>query len=207
MWWTRETEFGVKFSTFRKKLYVYRYVSGDSDHHPCLMQSTIGGEITRLLQTNSSVNSFEQEVGSSGLSGLGGVMMAKSSIESPRVTRGSPRKRWLEARRKSSRTKYNIRGVCVFPFSKNCQQASDSCTEILGCNSASQLWLALLHLTCSDDCSVSRGCKSDGRIKVESFASVLFFFYFGLCPKPLVSSLHRLAIICHQHPSEDFCSS
>ena len=45
-------------------------------------------------------------------------MMAKSSIESPRVTRGSPRKRWLEARRKSSRstlcTKYNIRGVCVF---------------------------------------------------------------------------------------------
>ena len=30
-------------------------------------------------------------------------MMAKSSIESPRVTRGSPRKRWLEARRKSMR--------------------------------------------------------------------------------------------------------
>ena len=41
--------------------------------------------------------------------------------------------------------------------------------------SASQLWLALLHLTCSDDCTVSRGLKSDGRIKVESFASVLFF--------------------------------
>ena len=41
--------------------------------------------------------------------------------------------------------------------------------------SASQLWLALLHFTCSDECTVSRGRKSDGRIKVELFASVLFF--------------------------------
>ena len=41
--------------------------------------------------------------------------------------------------------------------------------------SASQLWLALLHLTCSDDCAVSRGRKSDCRSKVELFASVLFF--------------------------------
>ena len=41
--------------------------------------------------------------------------------------------------------------------------------------SASQLWLTLLHLTCSDECIVSRGRKSDGRIKVKLFASVLFF--------------------------------
>ena len=55
-------KFGVKFSTFRKKLYIYSYVPGDSDHHPCMTQRTIRGEPTRLLRTNSSVESFEQEV-------------------------------------------------------------------------------------------------------------------------------------------------
>ena len=35
---------------------------GDSDHHPCVMQSTIRGEVTRPLRTNSSDDSFEQEV-------------------------------------------------------------------------------------------------------------------------------------------------
>ena len=54
-------KFGVKFSTFRKKLNIY-YVPGDSDHHPCMMQSTIRGKLTRLLRTNSSVDSFEQEI-------------------------------------------------------------------------------------------------------------------------------------------------
>ena len=58
----RNRKFGVKFSTFRKKLNIYSYVPGDSDHHPCMMQSTIRGELTRLLRTNSSVDSFEQEV-------------------------------------------------------------------------------------------------------------------------------------------------
>ena len=58
----RNRKFGVKFSTFRKKLNVYSHVPGDSDHHPCLLQSTIRGELTRHLRTNSSVDSFEQEV-------------------------------------------------------------------------------------------------------------------------------------------------
>ena len=49
----RNRKFGVKFSTFRKKLNIYSYVPGDSDHHPCMMQSTIRGELTRLLRTNS----------------------------------------------------------------------------------------------------------------------------------------------------------
>ena len=95
----RNRKFVVKFFTFRKKLSIYSYVPGDSDHHPFMMQSTIRGELTGLLRTNSSVDSFEQEVTFFRLSGLGEVMMAKSSIESPRVARGSPRKRWLEARR------------------------------------------------------------------------------------------------------------
>ena len=56
------SKFGVKFSTFRKKLNIYSYVPGDSDHHPCMLQSTIRGELTRLLRTNSSVSSFEREV-------------------------------------------------------------------------------------------------------------------------------------------------
>ena len=56
------TKFGVKFSTFSKKVNIYSYVSGDSDHHPCMMQSTIRGELTHLWRTNSSVDSFEQEV-------------------------------------------------------------------------------------------------------------------------------------------------
>ena len=55
-------KFGVKFSTFRKKLNIYSYVPGDSDHHPSMMQSTIRGELTRLLRTNSSVRRFEREV-------------------------------------------------------------------------------------------------------------------------------------------------
>ena len=58
----RNRKFGVKFSTFRKKLNIYSYVPGDSDHHPCMTQSTIRGEPTRLFRTNSSVESFEQEV-------------------------------------------------------------------------------------------------------------------------------------------------
>ena len=45
----RNRKFCVKFSTFRKKLNIYSYVPGDSDHHPCMMQSTIRGELTRLL--------------------------------------------------------------------------------------------------------------------------------------------------------------
>ena len=52
----------VKFSTFREKVNIYSYVSGDSDNHPCMMQSTIRDELTRLFRTNSSVDSFEQEV-------------------------------------------------------------------------------------------------------------------------------------------------
>ena len=55
-------KFGVKLFTFRKKLNIYSYVPGDSEHHPCMMQSTIRGEVTHLLRTNSSVDSFEQEV-------------------------------------------------------------------------------------------------------------------------------------------------
>ena len=53
---------GVRFSTFRKKLNIYSYVPGESDHHQCMMQNTISGELTRLLRTNSSVGSYEQEV-------------------------------------------------------------------------------------------------------------------------------------------------
>ena len=34
-------KFGVKFSTFRKKLNICSYVPGDSDHHPSMMQSTM----------------------------------------------------------------------------------------------------------------------------------------------------------------------
>ena len=58
----RNRKFGVKFSTFRKKPNIYSYVSGDSGHHLCMMQSTVRGELTRLLTTNSSVDSFEQDV-------------------------------------------------------------------------------------------------------------------------------------------------
>ena len=58
----RNRKFGVEFPTFRKKLNIYSCVPGDSDHHPCMMQSTIIGELTRLLRTNSSVNSSEHEV-------------------------------------------------------------------------------------------------------------------------------------------------
>ena len=61
--WTREIESVVSSSPlFRKKPSIYSYVPGDSDHHPCMMQSTIRGELTRLLRTNYSVDSFEQEV-------------------------------------------------------------------------------------------------------------------------------------------------
>ena len=55
-------KFGVKFSKFREKVNIYSYVSGDSDHHPCMIQSTIRGVLTHLLRTNSSVDSFEKEV-------------------------------------------------------------------------------------------------------------------------------------------------
>ena len=41
---------------------MHSYVPGDSDHHPCTVQSTVSGELTRLLRVVSSVDSFEQGV-------------------------------------------------------------------------------------------------------------------------------------------------
>ena len=55
-------KFGVMFSTFRKKHNIYSYVPGDSDNHPSMLQSTIRGELTRLLRTYSSVRSSKREV-------------------------------------------------------------------------------------------------------------------------------------------------
>ena len=54
----------------------------------------------------------------------------------------------------------------IFPFSKSHQQVRESCTEIFWVVSASQLWLAPLLVTFSDECTVSRGRTAD-------------FFFFG----------------------------
>ena len=137
-----------------------------------MMQSTIRGELTRILRTNSSVDIFEQN-------GLGEVTTAKSSIESPRGTRGSPRKHWSEARRKSNRspmcTKYNIPGSLSFIlFSKSHQQAR-KVVQRFWVVSASQLWLAPLLLNSSDACTVSRGRTADERVRVECLSQFLFF--------------------------------
>ena len=47
--WTRERESLVSSSPHFGKKLILQLLSGDSDHHPCTMQSTIRGELTRLL--------------------------------------------------------------------------------------------------------------------------------------------------------------
>ena len=105
---------------------------------------------------------------------------AKSSIESPRVTSGSPRKRWLEARRKSSRSllcaKDNIPGVCVISLLEESSTSMWKLYRDFWVVSASKLWLAQLLQTSSDECAVSRGRTADGRVKVECLLQFCFFY-------------------------------
>ena len=116
--WTRGTESLVSSSPHFARSLTFTAT--------CLEIRTITRVSCRVQSEVSSLVSCEQTLqltvlskksSSSGLCGPGEVTTAKSSIESPRFTRGSPRKRWLEARRKSSRsplcTKYNIPRVCV----------------------------------------------------------------------------------------------
>ena len=120
-------KFGVKFSTFRKKLNIYSYVPGDSDHHPSMMQSTIRGELTRLLRTNSSVRSFEREVK---FFRLKWTRRGHDGREFDRIAKSYP---WLAKKSLLGKTKrvkqkpfvYKIshsRGLRHFPFRKviNC---------------------------------------------------------------------------------------
>ena len=172
-WTTSNRKFGVKLSTFRKKLNIYSYVPGDSDHHPCVMQSTIRGELTRLWRTNSSVDSVEQEVK---------FFRLKWTRERSRRQRVGSNRQELpvarqenagcEARRKSSRsplcTKYCIPGVCViFLFRRVINKHVKVVQSFFWVVSASHLWLAQLLQTSSDECGVSRGRTADGRVKVE----------------------------------------
>ena len=116
-------KFGVKFSTFRKKLNIYRYVPGDSDHHPSMMQSTIRGELTRLLRTSSSVRSFEREVK---FFQLKWTRRGQDGREFDRIAKSYP---WLAKKSLLGKTKrvkqkpfvYKIshsRGLRHFPFRK-----------------------------------------------------------------------------------------
>ena len=57
--------------------------------------------------------------------------MAKSSIESPRVTRGSPRLEESQAEALSVQNT-TFQEFASFSFSKSHQQARESCTEIFG---------------------------------------------------------------------------
>ena len=130
----RNRKFGVKFSTFRKKLNIYSYVPGDSDHHLCMMQSAIRGELTRLLRTNSSVNSFEQEVT------FFKLKWTRTGHDGKEFDRIAKIYQWLAKKTlvggpmkiKSKPFVYKIQHSksLRFPFSKNCQEACDSCTEI-----------------------------------------------------------------------------
>ena len=109
-------KFGVKFSIFRKKLNIYSYVPGDSDHHPCMMQSTIRGELTNLFRTNSSIDSFEQEVK---FFRLEWTRRGHDGREFDRIAKCYPwrAKKTLVGgpkrdKRSPLRTKYNIPGFC-----------------------------------------------------------------------------------------------
>ena len=116
-------KFGVKFSTFRKKLNIYSYVPGDSDHHPSMLQSTIRGELTRLLRTNSSIKSFEREVK---FFRLKWTRRGHDGREFDRIAKSYP---WLAKKSLLGKTKrvkqkpfvYKIthsRGLRHFPFKK-----------------------------------------------------------------------------------------
>ena len=133
----RKRKFGVKFSAIRKKLNIYSYVPGDSDHHPCMMQRTIRGELTRLLRTNSSVDSFEQEVK---FFRLEWTRRGHDGKEFDRIAKNYP---WLAKKTlvggpkkiKSKPFVYKIqhsRSLRFLPFRRIVKQACDSCTEILG---------------------------------------------------------------------------
>ena len=186
---------------------MHSYVPGDSDHHPCMMQSTIRGELTRLLRTNSSVDSFEQEVKLFRLSGPGEITTAKSSIESPRVSRGSPRKRWLEARRKSSRSPLctkvqHSRSLRHFPFRRVINKHVKVVQRFWGreCKPIVARTVAPNLLTRMSSVAWPHGRRTSQGL------NVCYSFVFWICPESDVDSLHHPIISCHQHLSEDFCS-
>ena len=79
----------------------------------------------------------------------------------------------------------------LFPFSKSHQQARESCTVISLVVSASQLWLAPLLLTSSDECTVSRGRTADGRVKVECLFSFCFFLVVSKVRSRFAAPLHH----------------
>ena len=116
---------------------MHSYVPGDSDHHPCMMQSTIRGELTCLLRTNSSVDSFEQEVK---LFRLMWTRRDHDGKEFDRVVKSFPwlAKKTLVGGPKKVKSKpfvvqsTTFQEFASFPFSKSHQQACESCTDSFG---------------------------------------------------------------------------
>ena len=110
-------KFGVKFSIFRKKLNIYSYVPGDSDHHPCMMQSTIRGELTKSLPKQTLQSTAVSRKSNS--SGCEWTRRGHDGREFDRIAKCYPWRRQENAgrspkrdKRSPSRTKYNIPGFC-----------------------------------------------------------------------------------------------
>ena len=154
------SNFVLNLSTFRKKLDIYSYVPGESDHHLCMMQSTIRSELTGLLLTNSSVGSFEREVK---FFRLKWTRRGHDGREFHRISKCYPRlaKKALVGGPKNVKErplvyKDSTPEVCdVFDFEKSSTSmrrlCRDSWNEI-----AAQLCLAQLLRTSSDENRVSR---------------------------------------------------
>ena len=144
------------------------------------MQSTIRGELTRLLRTNSLVGILEQEVK---FFRLKWTRRGHDGKEFDRIAKRYPwlAKKTLVGGPKKVKPKPHVykiqhsKSLSFILFSKSHQQARENCTEIYGVVSASHLWLAQLLLTSSDACTVSRGRTQDERVRAECLSQFFVF--------------------------------
>ena len=159
-----------------------------------MMQSTIRSELTCLLRTNSSIDSFEQEVKFFRIKWTRrGPRWQRVRSNRPQVTRRQE-KHWSEARRKSSRnpvcTKYNIPGVCdISLFEESINKHVKVVQRCLGreCKPIMASTVAPQALEANVQCP--RG--PHGR-RTSQGLNVCFSFCFLVC------------VNSHQHLSEDF---
>ena len=155
-----------------------------------MMQRTIRGELTRLLRTNSSVDSFEQEVK---FFRLKWTRRGHDGKELDRIAKSCP---WLAKKtlvgdpkevepKPSVHKKQHSKSLRFFPFGRVINKHVKVVQRFLG----HECKPIVARTTSSNECTVSRGRTADRRVRVEC----LFQFFGFLVLSEVTSRFHQSA--------------
>ena len=171
-----------------------------------MMQSAIRGELTPLSRTNSSVDSFEQEVKFFRLKwtrrGHGGKEFDRIAKSYPWLAKntlvGSPKKvKWEPFGYKIQLS----RSLGYFPVRRVINKHVKVVQRFWG----RECKPIVVGTRCTQPLLTNVQCNVAARQTDESGLNVCFRFYgFWLPPKSEVDSVRHPSISCHQHLSEDF---